>query len=84
MKPPTVEERMSMMTVMKEIQTVIRWRINRDSTKICTTEINSSHHLVLVIIYLYIQGSEKFLYSNRSYLLFCNMKFYFATKSHIG
>ena len=36
MKQPTVEERMSMITVMKEIQTVIRWgiRINRDSTKI--------------------------------------------------
>ena len=28
MQQPTVEERMSMMTVMKEIQTVIRWRIN--------------------------------------------------------
>ena len=52
MKQPTVEEKMSMMTVMKEIQTVIRWSINRDSTKICLTERNSSHYLALVIIIL--------------------------------
>ena len=40
-----------MMTFMKEIQTVKRWSINRDSTKIGITERNSSHHLALVIVY---------------------------------
>ena len=71
MKPPTVEERMSMITVMKEIQTVIKWRINRDSTKICITEtLPQSPILVDRISYDCILSEEITIYF---YLLFLQL-----------